>query len=70
MPMQGGGLYHFYDGLWYHPAEAWTCDLPDEASLRQLDLNKNQANFKDFSKPNFVPPPQEYFNFTRSDFNT
>ena len=18
--VQGGGLYHFYDGLWYHPA--------------------------------------------------
>ena len=22
MPMQGGSLYHFYDGLWYDPAEA------------------------------------------------
>ena len=21
MPMQGGSLYHFYDGLWYDPAE-------------------------------------------------
>ena len=20
MPMQGGSLYHFYDGLWYDPA--------------------------------------------------
>ena len=21
MPMQGGSLYHFYDGLWYDPAK-------------------------------------------------
>ena len=21
VPMQGGSLYHFYDGLWYDPAE-------------------------------------------------
>ena len=24
MPMQGGSLYHFYDGLWYDPAERRT----------------------------------------------
>ena len=28
MPMQGGSLYHFYDGLWYDPAERRTHDLP------------------------------------------
>ena len=28
--MQGGSLYHFYDGLWYHPAGTRTCDLPCE----------------------------------------
>ena len=22
MPMQGGSLYHFYDGLWYGPANS------------------------------------------------
>ena len=27
MPMQGGSLYHFYDGLWYDPAERRTHDL-------------------------------------------
>ena len=26
--MQGGSLYHFYDGLWYDPAGARTRDLP------------------------------------------
>ena len=28
--MQGGSLYHFYDGLWYDPAERRTHDLPCE----------------------------------------
>ena len=28
--MQGGSLYHFYDGLWYDPAERPTHDLPCE----------------------------------------
>ena len=28
MPMQGGSLYHFYDGLWYDPAKRRTHDLP------------------------------------------
>ena len=31
VPMQGGSLYHFYDGLWYDPAGTWTQDLPCEA---------------------------------------
>ena len=26
--MQGGSLYHIYDGLWYDPAERRTHDLP------------------------------------------
>ena len=30
MPMEGGSLYHFYDGLWYDPAERRTHDLPCE----------------------------------------
>ena len=30
VPMQGGSLYHFYDGLWYDPAERRTHDLPCE----------------------------------------
>ena len=32
--MQGGSLYHFYDGLWYDPAERRTHDLPWERRTR------------------------------------
>ena len=34
MPMQVGSLYHFYDGLWYDPAERRTHDLPCERRTR------------------------------------
>ena len=34
MPMQGGSLYHFYDGLWYDPDERRTHDLPCERRTR------------------------------------
>ena len=34
MPMQGGNLYHFYDGLWYDPAERRTHNLPCERRTR------------------------------------
>ena len=34
MPMQGGSLYHFYDGLWYDPAERRTHALPCERRTR------------------------------------
>ena len=29
--MQGGSLYHFYDGLWYDLAVSRTHDLPCES---------------------------------------
>ena len=32
--MQGGSLYHFYDGLWYDPVERRTHDLPCERRTR------------------------------------
>ena len=32
--MQGGSLYHFYDGLWYDPAERRTHNLPCERQTR------------------------------------
>ena len=32
--MQGGSLYHFYDGLWYDPADMRTHDLPCERRTR------------------------------------
>ena len=34
VPMQGGSWYHFYDGLWYDPAESRTHDLPCESQTR------------------------------------
>ena len=34
VPMQGGSLYHFYDGLWYDPAERQTHNLPCEMRTR------------------------------------
>ena len=34
VPMQGGSLYHFYDGLWYDPAERRTHVLPCERRTR------------------------------------
>ena len=34
MPMEGGSLYHFYDGLWYDPAERRIHDLPCERWTR------------------------------------
>ena len=34
MPMQGGSLYNFYDGLWYDLAERRTHDLPYERRTR------------------------------------
>ena len=32
--MQGGNLYHFYDGLWYDPTGRRTLDLPCERRTR------------------------------------
>ena len=32
--MQGGNLYHFYDGLWYDPAGRRTHELPCERWTR------------------------------------
>ena len=34
VPMQGGSLYHFYDGLWYDPSQRQTHDLPCERRTR------------------------------------
>ena len=34
VPIQGGSLYHFYDGLWYDLAERGTHDLPCERRTR------------------------------------
>ena len=34
VPMQGGSLYHFFDGLWYDPTERRTHELPCERRTR------------------------------------
>ena len=48
VPMQGGSLYHFYDGLWYDPAERQTHDLACERRthyrLSQPDTVTNKLN--------------------------
>ena len=50
MPMQGGSLYHFYDGLWYDPAERRTHDLPCERRTRyRLSQPNTVSTFKFWS---------------------
>ena len=47
VPMQGGSLYHFYDGLWYDPAERRTHDLPCESRTRyRLSQENGNTYFK------------------------
>ena len=41
--MQGGSLYHFYDGLWYDPAERRTHDLPCERQKQTYRIRPNSA---------------------------
>ena len=43
--MQGGSLYHFYDGLWYDPAERRTHDLPYERRTRYQLSQPNTVNY-------------------------
>ena len=44
--MQGGSLYHFYDGLWYDPAGMRTHYLPCERRTRyQLSNSKRKDLF-------------------------
>ena len=46
MPMQGGSLYHFYDGLWYDPVERRTHDLPCERRTRYRLSQPNTILYK------------------------
>ena len=52
MPMQGGNLYHFYDGLWYDPAERRIHDLPCER------LTRYRLSQPDTVKQLFINPLQ------------
>ena len=44
--MQGGSLYHFYDGLWYDPAGRRTHDLPCERRTRYILSQPDTVIFK------------------------
>ena len=57
MPMQGGSLYHFYDGLWYDPAERRTHDLPWRTCYR-------------LSLPDTVPSTLSAFTFCKRSWRT
>ena len=46
---QGGSLYHFYDGLWYDPAERRTHDLP----ISGLELSKLPPRSSIYRRQNF-----------------
>ena len=52
MPMQGGSLCHFYDCLWYDPAERRTHDLPCErrTSYRLTQPDTVQYDLTDIKK--------------------
>ena len=47
--MQGGSLYHFYDGLWYDPAERRTHDLSCE---RRTRYRLSQPDRVVYARPN------------------
>ena len=44
--MQGGSLYHLYDGLWYDPAERRTHDLPCERRTCYRLIQPDTVEFK------------------------
>ena len=48
MPMQGGSLCHFYNGLWYDPAERRTHDLPCEKRTRYRLSQPDTVDRSDF----------------------
>ena len=58
MPKQGGSLDHFYDGLWYDPAERRTHDLPCERRTRyrlsQPDTVKDCLRPRTLSELKFI----------------
>ena len=51
MPMQGGSLYHFYDGLWYDPAERRTHDLPNVPLMFGEEIKSNQRTCVMYTRP-------------------
>ena len=53
MPMQGGNLYHFYDGLWYDPTERRTYELPCERRTRYRLSQPDTVKYSKYSKNKF-----------------
>ena len=53
MPMQGGSLHHFYDSLWYDPAERRTHDLPCERRTRYRLSQPNTVRMAENGKTYF-----------------
>ena len=53
VPMQGGSLYHFYNGLWYDPAERRTHDLPCERRTRYRLSQPDTVPSQKHAKSNF-----------------
>ena len=54
--MQGGSLYHFYDGLWYDPADL-PCERRTRYRLSQPDT-VNRIGLQN-SKSNYFVPSRE-----------
>ena len=61
VPMQGGSLHHFYDGLWYDPAERQTHDLPCERRSRNRLSQPDTVGFLHKRKDN---GKNTYFNLS------
>ena len=55
VPMQGGSLHHFYDGLWYDPAERRTHDLPCERTRYRLSQPDTVLS-KEQNSRRLIPP--------------
>ena len=65
MPMQGGSLYHFYDGLWYDPAERRTHDLPCERRTRYRLSQPDTVQWNPSCEPTPFASEKWPFNFKR-----
>ena len=53
VPMQGGSLYHFYDGLWYDPCERRTryrLSQPDTVQCQEAAVGELYIKIRLFYK--------------------
>ena len=72
MPMQGGSLHHFYDGLWYDLAKRRTHDLPCERRTRYRLVHNLQIGFSHrkykLNKCRRAPPVHKHRNGSQTFF--